>query len=60
MQDLKVLPQPHEKMMEDHFTRLADELLYMRGICNSGEEWLGRREEVRSALIQALGGFPEE
>ena len=60
MQDLKVLPQPHQKMMEDHFTRLADELLYMRGLCNTREEWLGRREKVRSALIQALGGFPEE
>ena len=60
MQNLTVLPQPYQRMMENHFTRLADELSDGRGIYNTRWEWLRRREDVRAGLIQALGGFPEE
>ena len=60
MQNLNILPQPYQRMMENHFTRLADELSDERGIYSTKAEWLHRREEVRSGLIKALGGFPEE
>jgi len=60
MQNLNVLPQPYQRMMENHFTRLADELSGERGTYNTKAEWLQRREEVRAGLIHALGGFPEE
>ena len=60
MQDLNVLSQPYRRMMEDHFTRLADELSDERGNYNTRDDWLRRREEVRARLIQAVGGFPEQ
>ncbi len=60
MENLEVLPQPYQRMMEDHFTRLADELSEGRFSYNMRSEWLRQRAEVRSRLIQALGGFPEE
>ena len=60
MQNLNVLSQPYQRMMENHFTRLADELSDERGTYSTKAEWLRRREEVRNGLIKALGGFPEE
>lgn len=60
MENLNVLSQPYQKMMEDHFTRLCDELLYGRGIYQTKADWLHCREDVREKLIRALGGFPEE
>ena len=60
MQNPNVLPQPYQRMLENHFTRLADELSDGRGIYNTKADWLRRREEVRAGLIRALGGFPEE
>ena len=60
MQNLDVLSQPYQRMMENHFTRIADELSDGRSNYNSKSEWLSRRESVRAKLIQALGGLPEE
>jgi cephalosporin-C deacetylase-like acetyl esterase len=60
MQNLNVLPQPYQRMMENHFTRLADELSDERGAYDTRSDWLRRREAVRAGLIQALGGFPEQ
>ncbi len=60
MQNLNVLPQPHQRMMEDYFTRLCDELLYEQGIYNTKSDWLHRREDVHAKLKSALGEFPEE
>ncbi len=60
MQNFKVLSQPYQKMMENHFTRLYDELSYGRGVYNSKAEWLSRREEIRTGLIQILGKFSDE
>lgn len=60
MQNLSVLPQPYQKMIENHFTRLADELSEGRFDYSKKTEWLRRRKKVRAGLIQALGGFPEE
>jgi len=60
MQNLDVLSQPYERMMENHFTRLADELSDRRPDYSRKSEWLRHRRSVRAKLIQALGGFPEE
>ncbi|MBM3212470.1 hypothetical protein FJZ33_09630, partial [Candidatus Poribacteria bacterium] len=60
MQNIKVLSQPYPKMMENHFTRLFDELMDGRGIYNTKSDWLKCREKIRSGLIQLLGRFSEE
>lgn len=60
MQNLDVLAQPYQRMMENHFTRLADELSEGRFDYTRKLEWLRRRKMARARLAQALGGFPEE
>jgi cephalosporin-C deacetylase-like acetyl esterase len=60
MQNVNVLPQPHQKMMEDHFTRICDELLYERDLYNTKSGWFHHRQKVRAELLRALGEFPEE
>ena len=60
MQDFKVLSQPYQKMIENHFTRIADEMSEGRFDYSKKAEWLRRRKKVRAGLINSLGGFPAE
>jgi len=54
-----VLPQPYNDMMRQYFVHSADEILRRRLPIYGLNAWELRRQQVRSSLISALGGFPE-
>ena len=51
MQNFNVLSQPYQKMIENHFTRIAYEVSEEHFDYSKKAEWLRRRKKVRAGLI---------
>ncbi|NLT43204.1 MAG: prolyl oligopeptidase family serine peptidase [Anaerolineae bacterium] len=54
-----VWPEPYADMMRQHLVLAGDRLLRPRAVEHTRASWAARRQQLRSDLIAALGGFPE-